>query len=207
MSESCLLVGAGAEVGLGLPSGPKFLLDTYFTKKPTMYEALRDFYETKCTLPKGIPGYRAEYLFTPHSAAFHSLADNLNEVNLAALKGKKIFLTVPSLDTPVCDLEVRTFNSKASKIEGVAGIYTISMDLPFAQARWCGAKGVDKVATLSDYKYHSFAKATGTYINELGLLTRSVIIVDEKNKVIYTEYLSEITNEPQYDLALAALSK
>lgn len=138
---------------------------------------------------------------------FTVVDNNLNEVNLAALKGKKIFLTVPSLDTPVCDLEVRTFNSKASKIEGVAGIYTISMDLPFAQARWCGAKGVDKVATLSDYKYHSFAKATGTYINELGLLTRSVIIVDENNKVIYTEYLSEITNEPQYDLALAALSK
>lgn len=81
MSKSCLLVGAGAEVGLGLPSGPKFLLDTYFTKKPTMYEALRDFYETKCTLPKGMPGYRAEYLFTPKSAAFHSLADNLKEVN------------------------------------------------------------------------------------------------------------------------------
>lgn len=81
MGKSCLLVGAGAEVGLGLPSGPKFLLDTYFTKKPTMYEALREFYESKCTLPKGIPDYRAEYLFTPQSGAFHSLIKNIREVN------------------------------------------------------------------------------------------------------------------------------
>lgn len=100
MSESCLLVGAGAEVGLGLPSGPKFLLDTYFTKKPTMYEALRDFYETKCTLPKGIPGYRAEYLFTPHSAAFHSLADNLNEVNPQYVSS---LLGTPAIDETLTD--------------------------------------------------------------------------------------------------------
>ncbi len=136
------------------------------------------------------------------------VVDNgLNEINLSNLKGKKVFLSVPSLDTPVCDLEVRTFNASASKIEGVAGIYTISMDLPFAQARWCGANGVSKVKTLSDYKYHSFAEATGTYINELGLLTRSVIIVDENNKVIYTEYLTEITKEPQYEAALAVLKQ
>ena len=81
MGKSCLLVGAGAEVGLGLPSGPKFLLDTYFTKKPTMYEALREFYESKCTLPKGIPSYRAEYLFTPKTETFHSFVKNLIEIN------------------------------------------------------------------------------------------------------------------------------
>lgn len=135
-----------------------------------------------------------------------TIVDNdLNSVSLNDLPGKKVFLTVPSLDTPVCDLEVRTFNNKASQIKGVNGIYTISMDLPFAQARWCGAHGIDKVKTFSDYKLHDFAQATGTYIEELGLLTRAVIIVDENNKVIYTEYLDEITNEPDYDAALNSL--
>lgn len=136
---------------------------------------------------------------------FTVVDNDLNEVKLSDLKGKKVFLTVPSLDTPVCDLEVRTFNTSANKIEGVAGIYTISLDLPFAQARWCGAHGIEKVKTLSDYKYHSFAEVSGTLIRELALLTRSVIIVDENNQVIYVEYLSEITNEPNYEAALNAL--
>lgn len=81
MGKTCLLVGAGAEVGLGLPSGPKYLLDTYFTKRPEMYEALRDFYRTRCILPDGVSDYRAEYLFTPQSATFHALAESLKEVN------------------------------------------------------------------------------------------------------------------------------
>lgn len=138
-------------------------------------------------------------------ADFSVVANDLSAVKLSELAGKKVFLTVPSLDTPVCDTEVRTFNKKASALENVAGIYTISMDLPFAQARWCGQAGIDKVKTYSDYRNHEFAKATGTYIEELGLLTRSVIIVDENNKVIYTEYLDEITNEPNYDEALKNL--
>lgn len=106
MGKSCLLVGAGAEVGLGLPSGPKFLLDTYFTKKPTMYEALRDFYESKCKLPKGIPGYRAEYLFTPQSGAFHSLVKNLIDTNPQYVSG---LLGVQEIDKTPTDEQYGIF--------------------------------------------------------------------------------------------------
>ncbi len=138
-------------------------------------------------------------------ADFTVVDNDLNDIKLSDLKGKKIFLTVPSLDTPVCDTEVRIFNKRASEIADVQGIYAISMDLPFAQARWCGQAMIDKVKTLSDYKSRTFSAVTGTYIKELGLLTRSVIIVDENNKVIYTEYLDEITNEPNYERALKNL--
>lgn len=138
-------------------------------------------------------------------ADFVVIANDLSPVKLSDLKGKKVFLTVPSLDTPVCDTEVRTFNKRAASLESVAGIYTISMDLPFAQSRWCGQAMIDKVKTFSDYKNHDFSKVTGTYIEELGLLTRSVIIVDENNKVTYVEYLDEITQEPNYDEALKNL--
>ncbi len=131
--------------------------------------------------------------------------NSLNEVSLDSLKGKKVFLTVPSLDTPVCDLEVKTFNKRASEIKDLAGIYTISLDLPFAQSRWCGQNGIEKVKTFSDYKYHEFAKATSTYIKELGLLTRAIFIVDENNTLVFVKYLEEITNEPNYDEILDKL--
>ena len=135
---------------------------------------------------------------------FTVVNNDLNEVSLNDTKGKRIFLTVPSLDTPVCDTEVRRFNEEASKLDNVT-VYTVSMDLPFAQARWCGAAGVNNVVTVSDYKDKVFSKNYGAYINELGLLTRAVFVVDENNKVTYVEYLNEITEEPNYDKALAAL--
>ncbi|SCH67071.1 MULTISPECIES: thiol peroxidase [unclassified Romboutsia] len=134
-----------------------------------------------------------------------TVTDNdLNDFKLNDTKGKKVFLTVPSLDTPVCDTEVRKFNTEASKLNNVT-IYTISMDLPFAQGRWCGGAGIDKVKTLSDYKYRDFGKKYGVYINELGLLSRAVFVVDENNKITYIEYLNEITEEPNYDKALESL--
>ena len=135
---------------------------------------------------------------------FTVVNNDLNPVSLNDTKGKRVFLTVPSLDTPVCDTEVRRFNEEASKLDNVT-IYTISMDLPFAQARWCGAAGVNNVITVSDYKDREFSKNYGAYINELGLSTRAVFVVDENNKVTYVEYLSEITEEPNYDKALEAL--
>ena len=135
---------------------------------------------------------------------FTVINNDLNPVSLNDTKGKRVFLTVPSLDTPVCDTEVRRFNEEASKLDNVT-IYTISMDLPFAQARWCGAAGVNNVITVSDYKDREFSKNYGAYINELGLSTRAVFVVDENNKVTYVEYLSEITEEPNYDKALEAL--
>ena len=135
---------------------------------------------------------------------FTVVNNDLNPLKLSDTKGKRVFLTVPSLDTPVCDTEVRHFNQEASKLGNVT-IYTISMDLPFAQARWCGGANIDKVITASDYKDREFGKNYGVYINELGLLSRAVFVVDENNKVTYVEYLNEITDEPNYDKALEAL--
>ena len=132
--------------------------------------------------------------------------NSLAPVTLKDTKGVRIFLTVPSLDTPVCDLEVRTFNEKAASIEGVT-VYTVSMDLPFAQARWCGAEGIEKVITLSDYKEREFGKVTGTYLKELGLLARTSFVVDSNNKITYANYLEEVTSYPDYDEILEAAKK
>lgn len=114
-----------------------------------------------------------------------------------------MFLTVPSIDTPVCDMEVKTFNGKIDSLDGVT-CYTVSMDLPFAQGRWCALEGVEKVKTLSDYKYRSFGMATGTYAKELGLLTRALFVVDSNNNITFVEYLDEITDQPTYDAILEA---
>lgn len=135
---------------------------------------------------------------------FTAVGNDLNPVSLNDTKGKRVFLSVPSIDTPVCDMEVRKFNTEASKLSNVE-VYTISMDLPFAQARWCGAAGIENVKIVSDYKDREFGKNYGVYINELGLLSRAVFVVDENNKVVYVEYLQEITEEPNYEAVLNAL--
>ena len=135
-----------------------------------------------------------------------TLVDNdLNSFKLSDTKGKRVFLTVPSLDTAVCDMEIRKFNEEAIKLGEHISVYAISMDLPFAQGRWCGGAGIDRVKTVSDYKDREFGNNYGVYINELGLLSRAVFIVDENNKVVYVEYLKEITEEPDYEKALEAL--
>ncbi|MDL2323597.1 thiol peroxidase [Ruminococcaceae bacterium OttesenSCG-928-A16] len=136
-----------------------------------------------------------------------SLVDNdLKEVKSEDLTGLRAFVVVPSLDTSVCDLEVRNFNAKAASLPGVH-IYAVSMDLPFAQARWCGANGIEAVKTLSDYHHRSFGEATGTYIDELGLLTRAIFIVDNDNTVAYAEYVPEVTDHPNYDAVYAKLQE
>ena len=135
---------------------------------------------------------------------FTAIGNDLNPVSLNDTKGKRVFLSVPSLDTSVCDIEVRKFNEEVSKLSNVH-VYTLSMDLPFAQARWCGAANINNVTTLSDYKDREFGKNFGVYIKELGLLSRAVFVVDENNKITYIEYLEEITNEPNYEKALQAL--
>lgn len=137
---------------------------------------------------------------------FIAANNSLAPISLKDTKGVRIFLTVPSVDTPVCDLEVRTFNEKAAEIEGVT-VYTVSMDLPFALARWCGAEGIEKVVTLSDYKDRAFGENTGTYVKELGLLARTAFVVGSDNKVTYANYLSEITDYPNYDEILEAAKK
>ena len=136
---------------------------------------------------------------------FTVVDNDLNPLKLSDTKGKRVFLTVPSIDTAVCDTEVRRFNQEATKLGEDVTIYTVSMDLPFAQGRWCGGAGIDRVKTVSDYKDREFGNNYGVYINELGLLSRAVFIVDENNKVVYVEYLNEITEEPDYEKALEAL--
>ncbi|MCL2611057.1 MAG: thiol peroxidase [Defluviitaleaceae bacterium] len=134
---------------------------------------------------------------------FIATKNDLSKLTLKDTKGTRIFLTVPSLDTPVCDMEINMFNKRASEIPGVE-LYTISADLPFAQARWCGAAAVKEVITASDYNERSFGKATGTFIKELAILTRAVFVVDASDKIVHVEYLKEITEQPDFDAVITA---
>ena len=115
--------------------------------------------------------------------------------------------SVPSLDTPVCDAQTRRFNEEATSLGDDVVVLTISMDLPFAQKRWCGAAGVDKVVVLSDYRSGEFGRAFGVLIKELRLLARAVFVVDRDGTVRYIQIVDEITNEPDYDAALAAVKQ
>ena len=136
--------------------------------------------------------------------SFTVVAGDLSAVTQADLKGTRVFITVPSIDTPVCDTEVRRFNKEAAALGNVS-INVISMDLPFAQARWCGAAGIDAVKLYSDYNDRAFGKAFGVMIEELGLLARAIFIVDEKDVVRYVQVVDEVTSEPNYDEVLATL--
>lgn len=140
--------------------------------------------------------------------AFASIGKGLASASLEQFKGKvKIISAVPSVDTPVCDAETRRFNEEASKLPGDVQIVTISMDLPFAQARWCGAAGVDKITMLSDYRSAEFGEKYGALIKELHLLARAVFVVDKNDNVTYVEYVKEVANHPDYESALNAAKK
>ena len=139
---------------------------------------------------------------------FKVVDKTLKEFTLNSFIGKiKLFSTTPSLDTPVCDAQVRRFNDEASKLSDKIVIVNISMDLPFAIGRFCQAKNVDKVVTLSDHRDASFGSAYGVLIKELRLLSRAIFIVDISNKIRYIEILKEVTNHPDYDKAIKALSE
>jgi thiol peroxidase len=132
-------------------------------------------------------------------------ANDLTPRSLASYPGKTlIFSVVPSLDTGVCDLQTRRFNSEAAALGKHVHILTISCDLPFAQARWCGAAGVTQLDTLSDHYDLSFGLAYVVVIKELRLLTRSIFVVDKKGMVTYSEIVPEVTNPVNFDAALAA---
>ncbi|EGB14433.1 Redoxin domain protein [Pseudodesulfovibrio mercurii] len=134
---------------------------------------------------------------------FTVTANDLSPATLADFSGKVLVIaSVPSLDTPVCDMETRRFNTEASALGDEVKILTVSMDLPFAQARWCGAAGIEAVQTLSDHAQASFGENWGALIKELRLLTRAVFVVDKDGKVAYVQYLKEITEEPDYEAAL-----
>ena len=134
---------------------------------------------------------------------FQVLDNTMQPATLESFRGKiKIVTSVPSLDTPVCNMETRRFNQEADQLPQNVAILTISMDLPFAQARWCAAAGVEKVKTFSDYRDHSFGKAYGVLIKERKLLARAVFIVDDQDVVRYVELVPDITQEPDYDRIL-----
>ncbi len=116
-----------------------------------------------------------------------------------------VIVAVPSLDTPVCDMETRRFNKEAEILGPDVGVLTVSMDLPFAQKRWCGAAGIKAVRTFSDYQKAEFGKAWGVLIKELRLLARAVFIVDKDGIVKYVQVVPEVTKEPDYDEVLTAL--
>ncbi len=136
---------------------------------------------------------------------FQAVAQDLSTATLSQFTGSPVLISVvPSVDTPVCDAEIRRFNQEAAKLPNVH-ILTISMDLPFAQKRWCGAAGIDRVQVISDHKDASFGRAYGTLIKELRLLSRAIFVIDGAGTVRYVEYVPEITSHPNYDAALAAI--
>ena len=137
---------------------------------------------------------------------FEVLDNNLQPVNLSNYRGKIcVISSLPSLDTPVCDMETRRFNNEAGKLSSEVVILTISMDLPFAQKRWCGAAGVDRVITLSDHRQAAFGTAYGMLIKERRLLARAVFVVDQNGIIRYIELLKEIAEEPDYDAVIQAV--
>ncbi|HEY7535536.1 MAG TPA: thiol peroxidase [Thermodesulfobacteriota bacterium] len=139
---------------------------------------------------------------------FTSLEALGSPITLDNLKGKvKVFNVVLSVDTPVCDAQTRRFNEEAAKLPGDVSILTLSMDLPFAQKRYCGAAGIDKVKTASDYRDASFGQAYGVLIKEHRLLARAIFIVDKNDTVQHVEYVKEVTQHPDYDSALAVVRK
>lgn len=138
---------------------------------------------------------------------FTVLANDLTPVTLEDTKGTvRIVSVVPSLDTGVCDQQTRRFNEEAANLPDVK-VLTISVDLPFAQKRWCGAAGIDRVQTYSDHRDLSFGEAYGVAIKELRLLARAVFVIDRNDKISYVEYVSEVTNHPDYDKAIQAAKK
>lgn len=139
---------------------------------------------------------------------FEVLNDKLETVRLSGFRGKVVILvSVPSVDTAVCDLETKRFNQEAGRLGDQVMILTISMDLPFAQARWCAAADVNNVRLLSDHREASFGKACGVLIKELRLLARTVFVLDQKGIVRYVQYVKETTEEPDYDDVLRAVNK
>lgn len=134
---------------------------------------------------------------------FKIVTQDLKETGLSDFSGKiKILTSFPSLDTPVCDLQVKEFNKKAAGLSADVAIVGISKDLPFAQARFCSDNEIKNISILSDYRYSSFGMNYGLLIKELNLLCRSVIIVDKNNVIRYIQIVDELTNPPDYDDAL-----
>lgn len=139
---------------------------------------------------------------------FTVINNDLEQVKFSSFRGKIcVISSVPSLDTPVCDLETRRFNEEAGKFSEDIVFLTISMDLPFAQKRWCGSAGVERVITLSDHRDASFGTAYGVLMKEVRLLARAVFVVDKEGTIRYIQLVGEIAKEPDYAPVLEAVKK
>ena len=139
---------------------------------------------------------------------FIVLDNELKEVTLDKFKGKiKLIASVPSLDTPICDLQIKRFNEEAAKSSKDLAIIFISMDLPFAQKRFCQAYDIKKVKTFSDHRDADFGRKYGVLIKELRLLSRAIFVIDKDDIVRYIEYVPEVGSHPNYDSALSALKE
>ena len=137
---------------------------------------------------------------------FEALTNDLSSVKLSSFHGRIcIISSVPSLDTSVCDMMTRRFNEEVGSLGDDVVVLTISMDLPFAQSRWCGIAGVENVQTISDHRDASFGNAFGVLIKELRLLARAVFVVDKEGIVRYVQIVNELTNEPDYEAVLKAV--
>lgn len=139
---------------------------------------------------------------------FTLLDNSLQPVHLADSAGKiRLVTVVPSLDTPVCDTMTRNFNQQAASLPDDVAVYTVSVDLPFAQARWCGNAGIEKVVTLSDYQERSFGLDYGLLIKELKLLARAVLVIDRDDTLKYFQLVGEVAEEPDYQAAIDAVKQ
>lgn len=136
------------------------------------------------------------------------LDNDLNPVKLSSFQGKVcVISSVPSLDTPTCDIETRRFNEAAGQLGDDVVILTVSVDLPFAQKRWCAAAGVENVVTLSDHRDAAFGEAYGVLIKELRLLGRSIFVMDRNGIIQYIQNVKELSEEPNYDAVIEAVEK
>ena len=133
---------------------------------------------------------------------FNAVDSSMQPINLSKTgSGVRVFSVIPSLDTPVCDAQTKRFNEEAATLPGV-DIYTVSMDLPFAQKRWCGAFGVDHVKMVSDHKSGSFGEHYGTLIKELRIESRAIFVVDKNDVIRHAEYVKEVADHPNYESAM-----
>jgi thiol peroxidase len=138
---------------------------------------------------------------------FRATCSDMSDFVSSSLNGKvAVLLSVPSVDTPTCDLEVKRFNKEAEKLGKDVSIVVVSYDLPFAQKRWCGANGVSNLQAISEYKYRDFGEKFGVFIPSWGLLARGVFVFNKTGSLVHSEYVSDISLEPNYDEALKAVA-
>lgn len=134
---------------------------------------------------------------------FKLTGSDLKDITSSDFSGKVIVLSaVPSIDTPVCQLQTKAFNRAASDLSKDVAIITVSLDLPFAHKRWCAAEGVENLVMASDYKYRTFGRDFGVFLPDLGLLSRAIFVADRDGSIKHVEYVEEVGNEPDYNLAL-----